>query len=114
MVFMIIILFLHGYFIGNIAYFQTNPYWNHKGFFWGIEFHVGLPACQKSTVPRNTIGGMVTIFTMSSHGWENHRSEWGIVLLQAMMEVIRGYHLVMTNIAMEIHHVYPFLIGKPL
>ena len=37
-----------------------------------------------------------------------------IVLLQAMMEVIRGYHLVMTNIAMEHHHVYPFLIGKPL
>ena len=34
MVLLIIIPFLNGYFIGNIPYFQTNPYGDMKGMNW--------------------------------------------------------------------------------
>ena len=38
MVFMIIIPFLNGYFIGNIPYFQTNPDGENMGNLWGEKW----------------------------------------------------------------------------
>ena len=70
-----ILSLLNGYFIGNIPYFQTNPYYNPVMSTWDIPSHSFWSTCYHSCNPS---GLLPAVFPRQVDGFQRYRRQLGL------------------------------------